>query len=107
MTDKPQWTGTTTYLREGGIPCYDYPEMAARALAALTRYNSLRSRKKDEVTVFDDVDRAKAKEIIGKESGTGRLGSASVYEILKLYVIPVVRSEFAGNAEEAVAASKK
>ncbi len=45
MTDKPQWTGTTAQMKAGGIPCYDYPEMAAKALAALTRYNDLRSRK--------------------------------------------------------------
>ncbi len=45
MTDKAQWIETTKIMKEGGIPCYDFPEMAAKALAALTRFGEIRRRK--------------------------------------------------------------
>ncbi|MCS7176803.1 MAG: hypothetical protein NZ960_04145 [Candidatus Kapabacteria bacterium] len=33
-----------TKLRAAGIPCYDFPEDAARALAAMVRYHRWRTR---------------------------------------------------------------
>ena len=109
MTDKPQWTGTTAYLKDGGIPCYDYPEMAAKALAALTRYNILRSRKKEAATLFNDVDRARAAAIIQEAKSTGHamLSADNTYNLLRCYGISVARGEVAGNAEEAVAMAEK
>jgi acetate---CoA ligase (ADP-forming) len=108
MTDKPQWTGTTAKLKEGGIPRYDYPEMAAKALAALTRYSALKSRKKEAVTIFN-VDRARAAAIIQEAQGAGRkmLSSGAAADLLRCYGIPVASGEIAGTAEEAVAAAAK
>ncbi len=109
MTDKPQWTGTTAHLKDGGIPRYDYPEMAAKALAALTRYNALKSRPKDPVTIFNDVDRARAAEIIQDAQKTGRkmLCANDVYDLLGSYGIPIASCRIAGTAEEAVTEAAK
>jgi acyl-CoA synthetase (NDP forming) len=87
MTDKRQWTETLRILREGGIPCYSFPGTAARALAALTRYQEIRSREVGAPRRFDDVDRDRAQEIIQKAKGAGRehLSAAEVYEILATY----------------------
>jgi len=95
MTDKRQWTETVKILQEGGV--------AARALTALVRYNTIRSREAVEVTTFADVDKAKGIEIIGKAKDAGRniLSAAEVYDILAAYKIPMANWRIAGNVEEA------
>jgi len=103
MTDKRQWTETVKILQEGGVPCFSLPGVAARALTALVRYNTIRSREVVEVTTFADVDKAKGQEIIAGAKGDGRniLSATEVYDILAAYKIPVANWRIAGNAEEA------
>jgi acetate---CoA ligase (ADP-forming) len=109
MTDKPQWTGTTAILKEGGIPCYNFPEMAAKALAALTRYNKQQSRPGSEAKRFDDVNTAKAEKIIQKAKAGNRtvLSSSEVYELLGSYRIPTAKWKGAATAAEAAEVAKK
>ena len=109
MTDKPQWTGTTAILKEGGIPCYNFPEMAAKALAALTRYNKLRTRPLVEPVTFNDVDSKKAKAILQKAMDSGRqiLSAADVLEFLTSYRIPVAEWKIAHDAESAQKAAEE
>jgi acetyl coenzyme A synthetase (ADP forming)-like protein len=108
MTDKPQWTGTTAHLKDGGIPRYDYPEMAAKALAALTRYSALKSRKKETAATFT-IDRKRAEAILEEARALGRtmLRSDAAAELLRCYGIPVASGEIAGSADEAVLAAEK
>jgi acetyltransferase len=103
MTDKRQWTETVKILQEGGVPCFSLPGVAARALTALVRYNTIRSREIVEVTAFADVDKAKGKDIINKAKEAGRniLSAAEVYDILAAYKIPVANWRIAGNVEDA------
>ena len=109
MTDKPQWRETTAILKDGEVPCYDYPEMAAKALAALTRYNALRSRKKEEITTFNDVDRAQAAAIIqeAKQEGRTVLSSGEVYNLLASYGIPTASFKVVDSVDAAVTAAIK
>ncbi len=103
MTDKRQWTETVKILKDGGVPCYNFPGTAARALVALTQYSAIRSRQVGEVKQFDDVDRRKAEAILQKAQEAGRkiLSAAEVYGILAAYGIPVADWRIAGNAAEA------
>jgi len=103
MTDKRQWTETVKILQEGGVPCFSLPGVAARAMTALVRYNTIRSREAVEVTTFSDVDKAKGQEIIARAKGDGRniLSATEVYDILAAYKIPVANWRIAGNAKEA------
>ncbi len=103
MTDKRQWTQTVKILQEGGVPCFSLPGVAARALTALVRYNTIRSREVVEVTTFADVDKKKGIDIIGKAKDAGRniLSAAEVYDILAAYKIPVANWRIAGNVEDA------
>lgn len=109
MTDKPQWTGTTAILKEGNIPLYDYAEMAAKVLAALTNYNELRSRKMGEAVSFRGTKRAQAEKIIqaAKEAGRKMLSSAQVYEVLDCYGIPAAPWCMADNAAAVVKAAQE
>ncbi|MFH1319178.1 MAG: acetate--CoA ligase family protein [Bacteroidota bacterium] len=109
ITDKPQWTNTTEILQKGGIPCYNYPGTAARALGALTQYNELRSREIGEVIKFDDVDKDKAGNILQnvKEIKREVLSASEVYGILSAYGIPVADWRIVNNAGEAEKAASE
>lgn len=111
MTDKPQWEGTTKILMDGGIPLYNFPEMAAKALAALTRYTDLQKRvnaDKGEL-FFTGVDKTGARAIMDNalQSGKSMLNAEDVYRILECYGIPVAPWQFVQTAEEAVAAAQQ
>ena len=109
MTDKAQWIETTKILKGGGIPCYDFPEMAAKALAALTRFGEIRSRKIGEVKKFDDVNKSKAESIFQETNKSKRqiLSSQEVYDILTAYNIPVADWKVADTIEEAEKAAEE
>ena len=109
MTDKAQWIETTKIMKKGGIPCYDFPEMAAKALAALTRFGEIRRREIDEVKKFDDVNKSKAEAILLTARKLNReiLTATEVYEILVAYRIPVADWKIAGNVEEAEKAANE
>ena len=109
MTDKAQWLETTKILKDGGIPCYDFPEMAAKALAALTHFGEIRSREIGEVKKFDDVNKSKAEKIFMgvKKSKRQILTSQEVYDVLTAYNIPVAKWKVVKSVEEADKAAEE
>ncbi len=108
MTDRQQWTEVVTILRDGGVPCFSLPGEAARALAALVRYNTIRTREIGELKTFSDVDRQKGRAILSKAKQAGRrnLSAEEVYGILDAYGIPTAHWRVAANADEAFAAAE-
>jgi acyl-CoA synthetase (NDP forming) len=109
MTDKPQWTGTTAILKSGNIPCYNYAEMAAKAMAALTHYSQACSREIGEVVRFDDVDRDTAQKALqgAKAAGRKNLSASEVYTILDAYRIPAAQWRLTDTPEEAAKAAEE
>ncbi len=109
MTDKNQWTETVKILKEGGVPCFSLPGAAARAMSAMARYHTIRTRDIGEPTIFDDVDKAQARLIIdqAKAAGTENLSAADVYTILSAYKISVAEWRIANNVDEAIEAAKQ
>jgi acetate---CoA ligase (ADP-forming) len=103
MTDKNQWARTVSILKDGGIPIYDFPGAAAKALAALTKYAEIRQRKTGRIKQFRDTDKLKAKNIIEKAQAEGRkiLAADEVYGILAAYNIPAADWQIAHNAVDA------
>jgi acetyltransferase len=83
--------------------------MAAKALAALTRYNVLRSRKSESIVLFNDIDRARAGSILKEVLQEGRhtLSSAAAFSILDCYGIPVADFQVAKSSEEVGAIAEK
>jgi acetyltransferase len=77
--------------------------MAAKALAALTRFGEIRSRKTGEVKKFTDVSKNKAETIFqeAKKSKRQLLSSQEVYDILTSYNIPVAEWKVVKTDEEA------
>jgi acyl-CoA synthetase (NDP forming) len=109
MTDRRQWTEVVRILKDGDVPNYSLPGVAAGALAALVRYNEIRSRDIGEPRRFDNVDRARAQGILqrAKEAGRKLLSAAEVYEVLAAYRIPIASWRMASNAAEAAKAAEE
>ncbi len=109
MTDKSQWTETMAILKSGGVPCYSFPETAARALVAMTKYSDLKARDIGAVTVFNDVDNEKARSIIQKARDPGRehLSAEEVNNLLSAYSIPVAKWRVVNNGSEALEAASE
>jgi acetyltransferase len=109
MTDKAQWVETTKILKYGGIPCYDFPEMAAKALAALTRFGEIQSRKISEVKKFNDVSKSKAEKIFmeAKKSKRQILTAQEVYDVLNVYNIPAADWKVVKSIDEAEMAAEE
>lgn len=103
MTDKRERVETIRILKEGGVPCFDFPTSAAGALAALGRYSMIRAREEGKVRSFADIDRARAKAVVDKALAEGRaaLLSDEVYTLLSAYGIPVAGWSIALTPEEA------
>ncbi len=109
MTDKGQWTETINILKNAGVPYYSFPETAARALVAMTRYNDLKVREIGDITAFDDVDKEKATGILQNAKNAGRefLSAEDVNNLLASYNIPVAKWRIAENCGEAVKAARE
>jgi acetyltransferase len=103
MTDKRERIETINILKEGNVPCFDFPGAAARALAALTRYGTILRREPGKVRSFEDVDRTKAAAILDKVLADGRttLLADEAYGVLDAYAIPVAGRLVASDADEA------
>jgi acetyltransferase len=108
MTDRQQWTEVVNILRDGGVPCFSLPGEAARAMAALVRYNTIRTRETGELKTFSDADRQKGLSILSRAQAAGRrnLSAEEVYGIVDAYGIPTADWRVAANADEAVAAAE-
>jgi acetyltransferase len=107
MTDKQKWQGTTNLLKEGSIPCYDFAETAARALASMVQYNEIRNRVKGTVKNYPGISKEIAGTIIKNALNDKRdvLTAFEVYSIIASYGIPVSAWGVATDENEAVKAA--
>jgi acetyltransferase len=107
MTDRKQWQEVLRILQDGGVPCFALPGEAARAMAALVRYHTLRERETGTVKSFSDVDKSTAETVVNQAHNSGRqqLTAAEVYQLLAAYGIPAAESHIAGDADEAAVAA--
>jgi acetyltransferase len=107
MTDKIGCAETVKIMREGGVPCYDFPTSAAKALAALSRYGEIRRRQLSRVKHFADIDRAAARSILEQARTEGRtmLSAAEAWGVLSAYRIPAADWRVALDAEGAEGAA--
>ncbi|GAB3679777.1 acetate--CoA ligase family protein [Salinarchaeum chitinilyticum] len=81
-------------LREHGIPNYFDPARAVDSLEALSRYREISEREYPEPETFEDVDRERAREILGRVEGRSdnRLGVEAM-DLLDAYGIPTPDGE--------------
>jgi acetate---CoA ligase (ADP-forming) len=90
------------------VPGYIFPESAARALAAMSRYRQWLDRPAGTEIIFD-VDRDTVAEIIAtaRQAGQDYLDRNAVLAILDAYGIRTLRAGAARSADEAVALAQQ
>ena len=94
-------------LHAAGIPAYVFPESAARALAALSRYREWRARPPVAPAPLD-VDRDAAAAIVRRAAGEGRehLSELEALHLLAAYGVPVAEARVAAGPDAAVDAAR-
>jgi acyl-CoA synthetase (NDP forming) len=85
-----KWAGTVEIIRNAGIPVYDFPETASRALASMVRYSEMRKRLAEQPARAKG-DKARASELLASTS-VGFIPQAKAYDVLSAYDIPVART---------------
>jgi acetate---CoA ligase (ADP-forming) len=95
--------------REGAprVPCFEFPEDAARALAHATRYGRWRARPAGAVPRYSDVKPEQASGIIAQALAFGEqwLGPERISGLFGAYRLPLIPCRVAAGVEEAVAAA--
>ena len=90
-------------LREAGIPNYESPDRAVRALAAMVHYQEERGRPADGDAPLIEGDRRRAEAVLERAVSEGRtaLSEAEGKEILRAYGVNVPAEGLARTAGEA------
>lgn len=88
MTDRRKWVETLKIIHDADIPEYEFPETAAKALVALTRYSEIKKRPDDTPRPFN-VNREEVKKTLKEAERESRsiLTQAEGYRILESYGI--------------------
>ncbi|MFH0775475.1 MAG: acetate--CoA ligase family protein, partial [bacterium] len=96
-------------LDEKHIPHYKFPEAAARAMASMAEYSHWLTRKRTEVRVFADVDKARVEEILAEAKSQKRafLPEPLSHSILKAYGFPMIESRVAKDEEECLQSAQE
>ncbi|MBN1249188.1 MAG: acetate--CoA ligase family protein [Anaerolineae bacterium] len=92
-------------LNENGVPCYQDPNHAARALGGLVRYRRIRNRPPFVATPLADVNTGAARQVLTaawQRNGAGVLDAEAAAAVAAAYGIRVPRAGLASTSEEAV-----
>jgi acetyl coenzyme A synthetase (ADP forming)-like protein len=91
------------------VPSFAFPEAAARALGRVADLAAWRQRDEGHVPVFDDLDLAGARRLIGARlaaSPEGEwLGAGDAHDLLACFGVPMVATRVVADADGAVAAA--
>lgn len=108
MTDRSQWGETIRLLNQGKIPCYDFPESAAKALSSMVKYRNILGKKESTAKVHNNRDTSKSQAIIKKAKSENReiLDANEVYQILEAYNLPLAKWGITNDINKVVETAK-
>ena len=89
-------------LREANLPVYEFPEAAAKSLAAMNRYRAIQNRPEGTVRHFEDVDKIRAAEIfdVAIADKRSRLTDSEVRDVLEAYGFPMPPTAYVSEPNE-------
>jgi len=92
------------WLVENGIPAYNDPDLAVKAMGTLREYDRLQNLKDEPINNNHDVDKQAALNVIAKVRAEGRTGMTEIEskEVFKAYGLPIVETAMVNNEDEAV-----
>jgi acetyltransferase len=107
----PKVANAVTILRSGGVPNYDAPERAVKALSLLVKYKEVQIRQRSllkEGYPRYPIDRERVREVISRATSEGRkmLMPDEVCEVLSACGIRIAPCKIARSPEEAVQAAE-
>jgi len=113
ITDKPITTSfvggersdsAMQWLVENGVPAYNDPDLAVKAMGTLREYSILQDLKDTPIINDHEVDKQTALDIIANVRAAGRTGLTEVESknIFKAYGLPIVHADLATSEDEAV-----
>jgi len=96
------------WLVENGIPAYNDPHLAVKAMGTLRDYARLEELKNEPINNNHEVDKQAAMGIIKEVRANGRTSLTEIESkrIFKAYGLPVVQTGVVSNVEEAVDKAK-
>ncbi len=94
-------------LEKHHVPAYQFPESAAKALAAMYKFKVNRDRKLGKARNFKDVDKKTVRKLIDNVINKGRdkLSDVEVEQVLKAYGFKFPSSKFVKEEEAAIKAA--
>jgi len=104
MTD--EGTSTLLDLESERVPCFAFPETAARVLGKVCAYGDWRAQPQGTIPDFVDLDLGSARKVIEtarQEFGGGWLSAGETRTLLQAFRLPVPPGGLARNSEEAIA----
>jgi acetyltransferase len=104
MTNKKEWSKTIEIIKNSRIPVYSFPEVAARALAAMCKYSAWKEKYVEEIPKLLKADKNKASTILSKVTREKEtyLINKNAYELLSCYDIPLAKYGFGKSLEQLV-----
>lgn len=92
------------WLVENGVPAYNDPDLAVKAMGTLREYSILQDLKDTPIINDHEVDKQTALDIIANVRAAGRTGLTEVESknIFKAYGLPIVHADLATSEDEAV-----
>lgn len=102
-----KWAEVIRLIRESGIPVYDFAETAARVLSSMTEYGKVIQKKAPAYKKYTK-NKSHAEKILKRHKAKEKfLPQADVFELLRCYGIPTVRTERIKKKEELEKAAEK
>lgn len=97
-------TEAAEYLKDNGVPCFNFPEKGIKTLGALYQYVRHLNLPPLSSPEFKDIDREKARKIFAvvKKDGRKVLFPHEAIEVVEAYGVNAPGSKLAETAEEAV-----
>jgi acetyl coenzyme A synthetase (ADP forming)-like protein len=91
------------------VPCFTFPEAAARALARTAAYGRWKRRPAGTVVTFDDCRSDEARAVVDRalQGGGGWLAPEEAQSLLAAFGIPVVEARVVNTEEDAVRAAQR
>lgn len=102
-----KWAEVIRIIRESSIPVYDFAETAARVLSSMTQYGMIIQKKAPTYKKYKK-DKSRAEKILKRHKAEEEfLPQADVFELLRCYSIPTVKTERVKKQEELEKAAEK
>jgi len=92
------------WLVENGIPAYNDPDLAVKAMGTLRDYARLQDLKNEIINNVNEVDKKAVLDLIEEVRTSGRTGLTEIEskQIFKAYGLPVVKTAIVTSEDEAV-----